>query len=189
MTLAAPSLYAACVPVLLRYLASLRRIVAAVEAMPDGAAARVFAARLAPDMLAFHAQVETAAQFARRTAFPLAGLPVPRFASVAQDFGALYHKIDQVSDELSALPPVAFAGAGARQIGEQAGQAELLLPAGRFLHEYAIPNFFFHLNMAYAIARANGAPLGKGMYDGFHVYAGAAQAVPPSSARLERGAS
>lgn len=186
MTLAVPPLFTACVPVLLRYLASLRRIVAAVEATPEDAAARVLAARLAPDMLAFHAQVATAAQFARRTAFPLAGLPVPRSDPAAQDFGTLYRKIDQVSDELRALSPAGFNDAGALQVSERAGEAEVLLPADRFLHEYALPNFFFHLNMAYAIARANGAPLGKGTYDGFHVYTSGVQAAPPSPKRIKR---
>jgi hypothetical protein len=167
-------LFTASVPVLLRYLESLRRIVGAVEALPNELARGVLLARLAPDMLSFHAQAETAVQFARRTAFPLAGKQVPPFVPAENTFEALYQKIKQVSTELRAFAPSEFKEANARVIAERAGNTELRLPAEQFLHEYALPNFFFHLNMAYAIARANGAALGKGTYDGFHVYASGA---------------
>lgn len=167
-----PPLYAACVPVLLRYLAGLRRTVAAVAALPADEAARVTAARLAPDMLAFDAQVDTAVHFARRIAFPLAGLPVPPFRSARHDLVAMLQLVDEAGDELRALPPSSFADAGHRRIAEQAGSAAVDLPAETFLHEFAIPNFLFHVGMAYAIARAQGVALGKGSYDGFHVYPG-----------------
>jgi len=36
---------------------------------------------------------------------------------------------------------------------------------------YAMPNFFFHLCMAYALLRAQGVPLGKPDFDGWHRYA------------------
>jgi hypothetical protein len=71
---------------------------------------------------------------------------------------------------LQALTPDEFVNAQARKIPEKAGAALVKLPAARFLHEFALPNFFFHLNMAYAIARMQGCALGKADYDGFHVY-------------------
>jgi hypothetical protein len=30
-----------------------------------------------------------------------------------------------------------------------------------FLTGFALPNFFFHITIAYALLRANGAPIGK----------------------------
>ncbi|MGV7210836.1 DUF1993 family protein [Oxalobacteraceae bacterium A2-2] len=38
------------------------------------------------------------------------------------------------------------------------------------LHLYILPNFHFHLSMAYAIARQQGVALGKPDYDGYHAY-------------------
>ena len=38
---------------------------------------------------------------------------------------------------------------------------EMTLPAQTYLTNYALPNFYFHTSMAYAIARKNGVPLGK----------------------------
>jgi uncharacterized protein len=44
------------------------------------------------------------------------------------------------------------------------------LPAPEFLLQYGLPNFLFHVTTAYAILRAQGVPVGKGDFDGFHAY-------------------
>lgn len=165
-----PPLHAACVPVLLRYLSGLDRIVAAVGRLGPARAPQVLDARLAPDMLPFAQQVETTAHFASRTAFPLAGRPVPPFAPCEASVTALQQRIADTGTALQQLPVEAFSEAESRLVAEQAGRAAVVLPAARFLHEFALPNFLFHLNMAYAIARLHGCRLGKADYDGFHDY-------------------
>jgi hypothetical protein len=35
-----------------------------------------------------------------------------------------------------------------------------------YAREYVLPNFFFHVSMAYAILRKEGAPIGKADYMG-----------------------
>jgi hypothetical protein len=40
------------------------------------------------------------------------------------------------------------------------------------LQQYALPNFFFHLSMVYALLRQQGLPLSKADFDGWHVYRG-----------------
>lgn len=169
-----PALFDASVPVLLRYLASLSRVVSAAEESSRSSHRAMLVARLAPDMLPFHSQVETAAQFAFRTAFPLAGRPVPPFVAAELTFEALQQKVVAARQGIDTLRVHEFSSAAGRLIREQAGSAEVVLPAQQFLGEFALPNFFFHLSMAYAIARANGAALGKGAYDGFHTYASGA---------------
>lgn len=172
------SLFDACVPVLLRYLDSLDRILVAVDALAPAQAARVMEARLAPDMLPFARQVETAAHFALRTAYPLAGRAVPPFVASEPTVAALRARVRANHTLLGALAPHDFAGAGSRTIAEQAGEAQVELPGARFLSEYALPNFFFHLGMAFAIARTHGCALGKAQYDGFHVYSSPAATRP-----------
>jgi uncharacterized protein len=166
-----PPLFEACVPVLLRYLDSLDRILVAVDSLGPGQAPRVLATCLAPDMLAFAKQVETAAYFALRTAYPLAGRSVPAFSSCDPTVSGLRSRIVETAMLLKAFGPQDFIGAESRTISDRAGLALVELPAARFLSEYALPNFFFHVNMAYAIARMQGSPLGKADYDGFHSYA------------------
>lgn len=165
-----PPLFDQCVPVLLRYLVSLDRIVAAVEALPEDQRASVLRARLAPDMLPLYRQVETAAYFALRTACPLAGLAVPQYVAVEPTTAALRENIQHTARRVAALSPSQFEHAASRRIREQAGQSAIELPAPTFLAEFALPNFFFHLSMAYALARMSGCAVGKADYDGFHVY-------------------
>ena len=158
------------VPVLLRYLASLERIVLAVEALPQEKRASVLQAKLAADMLPMYRQVETAAYFALRTAYPLAGLAVPSCVAAEPSTEALRESIKNTIRLVAALSPSQFENAQSRSISEKAGSAAVKLPAQAFLAEFALPNFFFHLNMAYAIARMSGCAVGKADYDGFHVY-------------------
>lgn len=165
-----PRLFEMCVPVLTRYLGSLARVLQAVDDLPPAQAQAVFGARLAPDMLPFSRQVETAAFFALRTAYPLAGRPVPAFEGVTSTLSDLRSRVASTLVQLQALSPAEFSGAEDRTLVEQAGSARVELPAEQFLVAYALPNFLFHLGMAYAIARQHGAALGKADYDGFHVY-------------------
>ncbi|MGY0195174.1 DUF1993 family protein [Leptothrix sp. BB-4] len=170
-----PPLYEASVPVFLHFLERLDGIVAKVEracaSSPDAAQAEAdwLGARLAPDMLAWGQQVETAANFALRGCRPLVGLPVLPGEPPGSVAG-LRSRIGRIRAELAAMRPADFAAAEGRRIRSRAGEAELDLPAGEFLQRHLLPNFFFHLGMAYAIARARGLPLGKPDFDGQHVY-------------------
>ncbi|RZS57898.1 DUF1993 family protein [Sphaerotilus mobilis] len=171
-----PVLFDAAVPVFLHYLERLDSIVAKVEqaCLAGGAdAARAeadwLAARLAPDMLPWGLQVEVAANFALRGCRPLVGRPVlPGVTPVS--VAGLRERIGRIRAELAALVPQDFVGAEARQIRCQAGEVERVLPAGEFLQRHLLPNFFFHLTMVHAIARARGLAIGKADYDGYHVY-------------------
>ena len=79
----------------------------------------------------------------------------------------------RIADTLSflqELSPEQMHGAGDRMLTSQAGLEAVELPGRAFLTQYALPNFFFHVTTAYAILRHLGVGLGKGDYDGFHVY-------------------
>ena len=92
---------------------------------------------------------------------------VPVFTRYLQNLRA---RIDHVLAFLDALSPRQFAGAEERVIVDRAGNADVSLPGRRFLCEYALPNFFFHLSTAYGILRQAGLPIGKSDFDGFHTY-------------------
>ena len=135
-----PPLYTACVPPLLRHLAALERVLAAVAALPTPARDAVLQARLAPDMLPFAAQVRTAARFAVRAACPLAGQPLPPppaepgpGAPPQVVLDGLQPAVDAARAALQALPPAAFAGADQRIVEDRAGQATVRLAAERGL--------------------------------------------------------
>lgn len=157
-------LYAASVPVFRHYLA---RADALVEKVEDEA---ILAERLAPDMFTAAEQFATAAGFALRTSFALAGLEVPAFADLGRDRTGLHARIGFADDRLAHLAEDAFAGAESRRIRHRAGFAELDQSAGDFLHLFGMPNFLFHLSMAFAILRRSGVEIGKADFDGQHDY-------------------
>ncbi|MCG7587734.1 DUF1993 family protein [Photobacterium sp. OFAV2-7] len=39
-----------------------------------------------------------------------------------------------------------------------------------FIHQYILPNFYFHISMVYAIAKSKGVVLSKADFDGIHSY-------------------
>lgn len=164
-----PPLYTASVPVLQRYLGSLARWLDALASGPAEQASAVLQARLAPDMMDFGQQVETAAHLALRTALPLAGRQVPSFGAQPRTLHGLRERVQDARQQLAQLAPRDFSHPPER-VCEQAGEAALQLPPSTFLCEFAMPNFLFHVTMAYALARAHGLPLGKADFDGFHQY-------------------
>lgn len=125
--------------------------------------------RLAPDMLPLAIQVEIAANFAPRTCFPLAGLSVPACGDYPSSLAGLQQRLEHALLHIATLPPAPFADS-TRRVHDQAGLAPIDLPAVDFVHLYAMPNFFFHVSICYALLRQWGLPLSKGDFDGLHQY-------------------
>ena len=135
-----------------------------------GSESVVLDARLAPDAFDWHLQVLVTANFALRTAYPLAGRDVPQHVTALRSLAALHDAVSQASAHLSALPPQAMADAAQRVISDRAGDATVTLPAPDFLLLYAWPNLLFHLSQVHAILRHLGVPIGKADFDGLHQY-------------------
>lgn len=166
-------LYDASVPVFLRYLERLRGLVLAAQTFAQGkerAVDTLLAARLAPDMLPFATQVLIACNFTLRASFPLAGRELPPDAAFPATIDGLLARIDHTQKLLRSLDPAAFETNATRRLESRAGDALVALEAPAFLTQYATPNFFFHVGMAYAILRSQGVPLGKACFDGWHAY-------------------
>lgn len=161
-------MYEACVPVCLRYLTQLAGFLDIAES--TRAPGMLLGARLAPDMLPFDRQVHVTANFSLRACFGLCGKEVPPFGEFPATFDGLRANIAYAAGLLASLRPADFVGAESRVVSDGAGRAMLALPAAQFLHQYAMPNFFFHLTAAYAILRNQGVPLGKAQFDGLHLY-------------------
>ena len=150
-------------------LARLANMLSRIADWPADRRLALLNSRLAPDMFTFADQVRIAVQFTLRTALPLAGLPVPPPPAATADLGDLHARIAAARAALT-LPDDAFAGAARRAIKERAGFASIELPATDFLFRFGMVNVHFHLDMAYALLRAAGAPVGKADIDGLHDY-------------------
>ena len=169
----APSIYSISVPV---FSAMLKNLSAILEIGEKNAAERnidpgVFlTARLAPDMFTAAQQFATAAGFALRGALPLVGAEIPAFPDLGMDRDGLLARFAFVLGHLDGLNPADFDGADTRPVSHRAGFAELTQPCAEYLHLFALPNFFFHLGMGFAVLRQRGLTIGKADFDGLHDY-------------------
>jgi uncharacterized protein len=153
-----------------RYLQRLLTLLDIAEAHAGTASAALLQARLAADMLPLQTQVDVVSNFALRGCFPLAGEAMPDDGDFPASFDGLRARLAKSMALLETLPPERFTDGWMRVVHDRAGDAELSLPAVEFLFQYALPNFFFHLGVVYAILRSCGVPLGKADFDGYHRY-------------------
>lgn len=129
----------------------------------------ILEARLSHDMFPLMTQVEIAANFSLRSCCPIAGLEVVNFAQQERSFLGLQTQLRQTIEFLHGLN-INNSDLSDASISDKAGPAIVTLPTLEFLNRFALPNFFFHISMVYAIAKANGIPATKGDYDRFHDY-------------------
>ena len=131
-------------------------------------------AQLSPGMFNGGTQLRTVGIFGLRSTFMLTGRDWPKDMlgkGFADGPEGLSERLRLASAQIGALSPEDFEGAATRTITHKAGDAVLAQQGDVYLRLFALPNLWFHLSMAYAIARAEGLDLGKGDFDGWHSYA------------------
>jgi len=122
-------------------------------------------ARLAPDQFAFVRQVQSACDQAKYAAAYLGGKTAPSHPDTEQTFAELRQRIQKCLDFLGTVQAKDFAGASERKVAPPWLNGKWLRGDDYLVH-VALPNFFFHATMAYAILRHNGVELGKMDYIG-----------------------
>ncbi len=123
--------------------------------------ANLLAARLAPDMHPLLRQVQIACDLAKSGGARLAGVEVPAHADDETTFEELFARIDRVRAFLDALDPAAIEAGVDRTIEIRVRDQQFTFQGIDFLNRWSLPNFYFHLGMAYALLRHNGVALGK----------------------------
>lgn len=125
----------------------------------------LFAARLAPDMLPFAAQIRIACDAAKNGTARLAGIEAPKFDDNETTFAELKARITKTLDWLATVPASAIDGREDADITFPVGRDKTRTMKGEaYLKHYALPNMFFHVVTAYALLRHNGVDVGKTDY-------------------------
>ena len=114
-------------------------------------------ARLIEDMKPLTAQIQSACDTAKGTVTRLGELEPVAMPDDEQSFSQLQARIARTIALLEAVPQQAIDG-------REDAQVVLKVPDAEF--SFALPNFFFHVAMAYALLRQAGVPLGKMDYLG-----------------------
>jgi hypothetical protein len=122
-------------------------------------------ARLAPDQFSFAQQVQSACDQAKYAAAYLGNKQPPSHPDTEKTFAELRQRIQKCLGFLESVPEKDFAGAEERKVAPPWLRGNWLRGDDYLVH-VALPNFFFHATMAYAILRHNGVDLGKMDYIG-----------------------
>ena len=119
------------------------------------------AARLIIDMLPLSAQIQIACDTAKGAAARLAGVEIPKHEDTETTIPELKARIAKTVEFLKSIKPQQLQGAETREIVLQFPQNALKFTGLNYLTNFVLPNFFFHVTIAYALLRKNGVEVGK----------------------------
>jgi hypothetical protein len=123
--------------------------------------------RLAPDMLPFARQIQIATDHVKGCTARLAGMEPPKWADDEKTLDELRARIRRAIDYAHSIPAAKLEGSDTRDVTVPAGpNRSLTFPGEVFMKSFSLPNFYFHVTMAYALLRQAGVELGKMDYLG-----------------------
>ena len=128
--------------------------------------AAILEARLAPDMRPFPDQIRMASFSARSCIARLTDQPWPKTDDAEASLAELKQTVALSIAFIEGVEAAAFAGGKTRRVELRFPGVELNFEGQGYLTSFALPNFYFHVSMAYAILRNAGVELGKRDYLG-----------------------
>jgi hypothetical protein len=117
--------------------------------------------RLIADMLPLSAQIQIACDTVKGAAARLTGVEAPKHEDTEATIADLRARVDKTLAFIKSVKPEQMATAETREIILQFPQTTMKFTGLNYLTNFVLPNFFFHMSMAYALLRKNGVELGK----------------------------
>lgn len=121
--------------------------------------------RLAPDQYPLAKQIQMSCDFVKGTAARLAGKEIPKHADTETTIPQLRERLQKVVSYLATFKAEDFHGWEDRRV-DMFYLPGNTLSGYEYLHEFAMPNIYFHITTAYSILRNQGVDVGKGDYIG-----------------------
>lgn len=159
------SLYDVSVPLYIRSLNNLNGILS--KGAAHGSESTLIAAQLVADMKGLTFQIQIISVLCRELATRLGkSAPLPDLVDDMTTFAALQERVSFTIKFLEALDPKSMDGEEEKEIVLKLPSGDLVFTGSSFVLDFMIPSFYFHYNMAYALLRKEGVPLGKADYLG-----------------------
>jgi len=163
------SLYDISVPVFSRGLGQLTHVLEkslAHARANDIDPATLVDARLAPDMITLAGQIQRASDASKLGVARISGITAPSFPDEEKTYDELLSRIAKTQEFFATVDRTLVDGQEERQVTIKARESEAHFTAQRYLLQFALPNFFFHVTTAYDVLRHKGMPIGKMDYLG-----------------------
>jgi uncharacterized protein len=158
------NLYDLSIPVLALGLTNLAAILDKGAAYADGKkfdSLVLVQSRLFPDMHPLLKQVQIACDVAKGAAARLAGIEPPSHSDTETTFPELKARIAKTLEFVNSIKPEQLQNAATRAIEIKTPRITLKFNGQTYLSSFVLPNFYFHISMAYALLRHNGVEIGK----------------------------
>jgi hypothetical protein len=163
------SMYEFSIPNLVRGLTNLSTLLDKALAHAEAKkfdAAVLLQARLAPDMLAFGRQIQITCDTAKGAAARLANIDNPKHEDNETTFADYQARVQKTLQFVASVTPAMLQGAEDREIVLKFPTNTLNFKGPSYLTDFVLPNFYFHISIAYALLRENGVEIGKRDYLG-----------------------
>ncbi|MFN3931851.1 MAG: DUF1993 family protein [Brevundimonas sp.] len=163
----ATELYDLTVPVFTRALKALSGLLdKAVAHAGEAGAQALLSNRLIDDMHPLAKQVQIACDSAKLCVARLSGAEAPVNEDTETTIAELNARIAATLAFIASVPRGEIDGQEGREVVLKFPGGELPFRGLAYVTGFALPNFFFHVSMAYALLRQAGVPLGKRDYMG-----------------------
>ena len=159
-----PALYDAAMPTFIRGLKNLSSMLEkgkAFAAAQGMELSELLDARLIDDMASLTKQVQMTTDTAKFVAVRVGQIENDPWADDEASFADVQARVAKAIAFLQAASPDGFEGREDAPDVLTTPSGDIPLTGSNYVHGFAIPNFFFHLSMAYALLRMKGVPLGK----------------------------
>jgi len=159
-----PALYDAAMPTFIRGLKNLSNMLEkgkAFAAAQGMELSELRGARLIDDMASLTKQVQMTTDTAKFVAVRVGQIENDPWADDEASFADVQARVAKAIAFLQAASPDGFEGREDATVVLTTPSGDIPFTGSNYVHGFAIPNFFFHLSMAYALLRMKGVPLGK----------------------------
>jgi len=158
------SLYDVSIPVFSRALQNMSAFLEKARTWADETGLEhdeILNASLYPDMPSLIGQVQHACDAARLTAVRVAAIEPLDIPATEKTFDDLEARIVRTLGYLDAVPKDAMDGREDVKVVLTRPDHEVTFIARDYMLSFALPNFYFHVSMAFAVLRHNGVPVRK----------------------------
>lgn len=159
-----PALYDVAMPTFIRGLKNLSNMLEkgkAFAAAQGMELSELLDARLIDDMASLTKQVQMTTDTAKFVAVRVGQIENNPWADDEASFADVQARVAKAIAFLQAASPDDFEGREEATVVLTTPSGDIPFTGSNYVHGFAIPNFFFHLSMAYALLRMKGVPLGK----------------------------
>lgn len=163
------TLFEATVPVFIRGMTNLSAVLAKGQAFADEQKlehSKLVNGKLIADMGDLTFQIQRVSDCCKFAAVRIGSVPSVSMADDEKTFEDLQARLTKTIDFLKTVDPSTMAGKEDTEITIKTKAGDRVFSARDYVFQFALPNFFFHITTAYAVLRAQGAPVGKWDYLG-----------------------